>query len=960
MVFGWIFGGSKRQKYEETVKKAETEALLIWNYKTAGGVYSVSLSSHGRYVAVGSKDKRVYFFTRDGKLLWSYETGGGVSGVSVSSDCRYIAAGSSDRKVYFFGRSGELLWSYETDTGVCGVSVSSDGSYVVAGSGRKVYLFDRSGELLWSYKTCSGVFLGYNSVSISSHGSYIAAGSLDKKVFLFARDGKLIWSYKTGGWVESVSITPDGSYIAAGSGRKVYLFARDGKLLWSYRTGFNVKSVSISSDGSYIAAGSGDGKVYFFDRSGRLLWSYETGSAVGEVSISSDGRYVAARSGRRVYLFTKEGKLLWSYKTGGGVRGVSISSDGRYIAAGSRDNKVYLLFGDNQGFLSEINALIEEAKKLGIPVQSHSNIETLIERGELNKAIKEAEKLKAELKYLIESRKQVISELKTLKSEIEGLSSKALKLGISVPSRSNIETLSKSKEYERALEEARKLKQELEEAIAKAKPEISIALDTTEFRLRAGTKAKLLLKNNGSTAAEQIEVAAGELSGFEHRIISTPEKIELGDSEPVELWLRFTEEGDLPLSFKVSYKDALGREYEHEQEFWVTVSSAFEAPTPQPTQQPATPQTPQDFTPRPTTPKTFPAELAEAYTEPEFIGRGGFARVFKAKRKSEGREVAIKLPLSPDPATGKSFIRELQNWTKLKHGNIVAIYDYNILPIPYFEMELCDCSLADISKPMEVKEAAYIIFNVADGLRYAHSQGIIHRDLKPQNIMLSQGVPKISDWGLSKVLAESSSSVAAFTPYYAAPEQISRKFGKPDARTDIWQLGVIFYELVTGELPFRGEDFVEVTSAIVREEPALPSELNPEAKDVEHIIMTCLQKGMDERYQSAVELQRELALYLGMSCRESLKESLSVKDFSRSAYYCGELLVVNLKLGDGAGAYKYASDLLEYCKGEVEEGMRALAEQIKARLEERLEIPQELIEKAEILVHKLKLGFERV
>lgn len=553
--------------------------------------------------------------------------------------------------------------------------------------------------------------------------------------------------------------------------------------------------------------------------------------------------------------------------------------------------------------------------------------------------------------------------IEELMDEIRKLVTDAMKLGISFPSLEHVESLIKEGNYSKALEEAVRIKKYLEEEIARTKPELSVSFDTTTFKLKAGTRAKLLLKNTGSAAAEKIELSFEEIPSLEHRIISMPKKIKLGESQQAELWLKFSEEGDILLTFSLKYKDALGREYEQKEKVWVTVSSA-EAPTPKPTT-PQLQQTPQlvavqDFTPKPTTPKTFPAELSEAYTEVEFIGKGGFARVFKAKRKRDGREIAVKVPISLDAATGKSFIRELQNWTRLKHSNIVRVYDYNILPIPYIEMELCDSSLADIDKPMDVREAAYIIFNMADGLKYAHGMGVIHRDLKPQNIMLKQGVPKISDWGLSKVMTESSTSITAFTPYYAAPEQISRKFGKPDERTDIWQLGVIFYELVTGELPFRGEDFAELASAILMEELVPPSELNPKAKEVEHVIKTCFQKNMEERYQSAAELQKELALYLGMSCKESLKQNLKDDDLSRSAYYCGELLLINLKIGDGAGAYKYASDLLEYCRGELQEEMKALVGQIKVRLEEKLEIPQELIERVEVLVNKLKLGFERV
>ena len=103
------------------------------------------------------------------------------------------------------------------------------------------------------------------------------------------------------------------------------------------------------------------------------------------------------------------------------------------------------------------------------------------------------------------------------------------------------------------------------------------------------------------------------------------------------------------------------------------------------------------FTPRPLTPKQLPPDLSDRYTESEFIGKGGFARVFKAKRK-DGKYVAVKIPISMDAMTGKSFITEMQNWTKLSHPNIVRLYDFNIMPIPYFEEELCDSALADQKK----------------------------------------------------------------------------------------------------------------------------------------------------------------------------------------------------------------------------------------------------------------------
>jgi serine/threonine protein kinase len=162
--------------------------------------------------------------------------------------------------------------------------------------------------------------------------------------------------------------------------------------------------------------------------------------------------------------------------------------------------------------------------------------------------------------------------------------------------------------------------------------------------------------------------------------------------------------------------------------------------------------------------------------------------------------------------------------------------------------------------------AVHIIRGVADGLRYAHEHGFIHRDIKPHNILLDEDcVPKITDWGMSKVLAADvkKSSIAGFSLSYAAPEQVSpSEFGRTDKRTDIYQLGVVFYEMVTGSIPFGGESIVEVGNAILREEPLPPSEYNPDAAAVEKIICRCLEKDPANRYQSAAELLDALSRYL--------------------------------------------------------------------------------------------------
>jgi hypothetical protein len=259
--------------------------------------------------------------------------------------------------------------------------------------------------------------------------------------------------------------------------------------------------------------------------------------------------------------------------------------------------------------------------------------------------------------------------------------------------------------------------------------------------------------------------------------------------------------------------------------------------------------------------ETFPLELADRYIDIKFIGLGGISRVFKATRIRDGEIIAIKIPIHFDDTAGKCFMKEIMSWEGLEHPNIVRIREVNILPIPYVEMEYIKGTLQDLKKPVPVLQAVEIMTGVAEGLAYAHDRGIIHRDIKPQNILITpEGIPKITDWGMSKVMGTCIiPTLTGFSLSYAAPEQVAPgRFGDTDQRTDVYQLGVVFYELVTGKLLHPGDDLVAVSTEIISQLPEPPSTYNHEAALLDPIILKCLATNPGDRYQSVKELLHDL------------------------------------------------------------------------------------------------------
>jgi serine/threonine-protein kinase len=258
------------------------------------------------------------------------------------------------------------------------------------------------------------------------------------------------------------------------------------------------------------------------------------------------------------------------------------------------------------------------------------------------------------------------------------------------------------------------------------------------------------------------------------------------------------------------------------------------------------------------------------------LGRGGMGVVYQARHRQLGRVVALKMiraGVHADADDLDRFLSEAQAVARLQHPGIVQIFDIGQQDgLPYFSLEFVEgrSLLARIAKePLEPREAAALVEQIARAMQYAHDQGILHRDLKPANVLLTaEGKPKITDFGLAKHLEEGASASTQTgsimgTPSYMSPEQASGISKELTPATDQYSLGALLYHLLTGRPPFLAAKPVETVLQVLHDEPVPPRQLQPTVPvDLETICLKALQKDSQRRYASCDELAADLRRYL--------------------------------------------------------------------------------------------------
>ena len=276
-----------------------------------------------------------------------------------------------------------------------------------------------------------------------------------------------------------------------------------------------------------------------------------------------------------------------------------------------------------------------------------------------------------------------------------------------------------------------------------------------------------------------------------------------------------------------------------------------------------------------TTDKYIGKILDDRYEIIELIGSGGMANVYKALCHRLNRYDAVKIMRDETAANTelrRRFRAESQAVAMLSHPNIVSVYDVSHSDdVEYIVMELIDgITLKQYLQKKSVLDPSEVLdftIQTAKALEHAHSKGIIHRDIKPQNIMLlKDGMIKVADFGIASLenTVEENNGETVGSVHYIAPEQARGE--APDARSDIYSLGIVMYEMLTGRLPYVGNSDVEVAVKHMNTDPVTPRDIVPSIpEELERICLKAMNSNIDERYQSASEMLADLEEYKSQS-----------------------------------------------------------------------------------------------
>ena len=799
---------------EEIFTKSYNEAVNSVHGFEAGGKV---------YILDSARDKKLHVYDEHGNELFSkfYDNYvWSVHGFEPRGRV-YILAGGEDKKLHVYDEHGNELFSKSYDGEVYSVyGFEVDGRiYILVGEGH----FFKKGGGLHVY---------------DEHGNELFSKSYNNSI-------NCVHSFETGNIVYILARKlPNELHVYDVQGNELFSKTYDYEVWRVY--GFKV------DDRVYILAGGGDDKLHVYDEYGNELFSKSYNSSINSVHgfVSGSRGYILVGTGgddRKLHVYDEHGNELFSKSYSDSVRSVhGFEAGGRvYILAGGDDKKLHVYAGVDTNKLIELQRW---AESVGIKTNFEEIMEIAVENR--IKAVRMAKELIAELERKRKEYEDMARKWREIEEKRRG---GGIKVG-EMP-----------KEFDLLRREIERLKGE------RFRGEVSVEM-MGEIVKDMWSKAEIVVENKGEINVEDVKI---EISSEVVEIKGLREmgNLRKGEKKTMEIRIKSRDAGYVPVEMRVKWHNPL-TEKEEEKVVYPEIFVRERG------------EKKEKIKPAVSVGKIremyglkSEKDIEKEYSWGEFssygiarrIGSGGFSDVYLVEKG--GEKYAMKLPKGIDwkgeetlllsEENMKSYGKEVEIWALLTERipkAVVNLIDAGIHPFPWFVMELAERNLKSAMNNMDYEEKLKVAIALLSKLDKIHHFGVVHKDIKPENILYARGEWKFTDFGLSKILSKSSKSsqMISGTLLYMAPEQIShKKFGHTDWHTDIWQMGVLIYELLTGHFPFEGDEPMEIMGSITHDEP-IPATEYGISEEIWKVIEKALKKKKEERWESAGEMKNTL------------------------------------------------------------------------------------------------------